>query len=200
MFAEQGYRRARVADICARAEVNLAAVNYHFGGKKELYLECLGYGMELAAQSYPHSYEIDPAHPEQALAQYIRVACLRIFDEGGASLFPRLFVKELAEPTEAMEFIKTHLFVKDRDHLKRIVQLCLPRSAAGEPAGDEEVAMHAMSIISLIQFFNFTRIDRQMSRRWFDREKPPASLLIDHTIRFALSGLGCRQVRAVAPQ
>lgn len=188
IFADRGYRLARVADICESAGVNLAAVNYHFGGKKELYFECLGYGMGLAERAYPQSYTIAPHNPQAALARYIRVACVRIFDEGNASLFPRLFVKELAEPTEAMEYIKTELFARDREYLQTIVRHCL-----GQGASDEQVAMHAMSVISLIQFFNFTRIDRQMSERWFNLPKPPADTLIEHTIRFALSGLSCNQ-------
>jgi AcrR family transcriptional regulator len=39
VFAESGYRNAKVADICRRAGTNLAAVNYYFGDKANLYVE-----------------------------------------------------------------------------------------------------------------------------------------------------------------
>ena len=39
LFAEKGYRGARVADICERAGANVAAVNYYFGDKAALYTE-----------------------------------------------------------------------------------------------------------------------------------------------------------------
>jgi DNA-binding transcriptional regulator YbjK len=39
VFAESGYRNAKVAKICRRAGTNLAAVNYYFGDKANLYAE-----------------------------------------------------------------------------------------------------------------------------------------------------------------
>ena len=41
VYGEQGYRNARVRDICLRAGANIAAVNYYFGDKKRLYDEVL---------------------------------------------------------------------------------------------------------------------------------------------------------------
>ena len=37
LFVEKGYDSVSVKDICSLAEVNIASVNYHFGGKPELY-------------------------------------------------------------------------------------------------------------------------------------------------------------------
>ncbi|HUE39042.1 MAG TPA: TetR family transcriptional regulator, partial [Candidatus Binatia bacterium] len=41
LFAERGFRATTARDIAQRAGVNLAAANYYFGSKKELYLEVL---------------------------------------------------------------------------------------------------------------------------------------------------------------
>src|SRR5277367_806921 len=41
VFAERGFRGTTVRQITARAGVNLAAVNYHFRDKSELYVQVL---------------------------------------------------------------------------------------------------------------------------------------------------------------
>lgn len=41
LFAERGYAETTSKDICERVEINLAAVNYHFGSRDGLYQEVL---------------------------------------------------------------------------------------------------------------------------------------------------------------
>src|SRR5580693_529360 len=40
-FACKGYDSARIRAICDRAEANIAAVNYHFGDKEQLYVQAV---------------------------------------------------------------------------------------------------------------------------------------------------------------
>jgi AcrR family transcriptional regulator len=40
LFADRGYEETSIRAIVAKARVNQAAINYHFGGKDGLYREC----------------------------------------------------------------------------------------------------------------------------------------------------------------
>jgi TetR/AcrR family transcriptional regulator, regulator of cefoperazone and chloramphenicol sensitivity len=43
LFGKYGYDGLSIRQIAAETSVNIAAIGYHFGGKKELYSECLHY-------------------------------------------------------------------------------------------------------------------------------------------------------------
>src|ERR1035438_896270 len=84
VFAETGFQAAKVRDICARAGVNLAAVNYHFGDKLGLYNEVLRY----AARAAGNVATFDPALPGRAPEAKLRAFVLglqrRHFRSGSA--------------------------------------------------------------------------------------------------------------------
>ena len=67
VFAERGYRLARVVDICARAGANVAAVNSHFGGKAALYAEVWRRAFEEALRVYPPDGGLPPDAPAEEL-------------------------------------------------------------------------------------------------------------------------------------
>ena len=45
LFGERGFNGVSVRDICTKADTNVAAVSYHFGGKQDLYEACAIYIM-----------------------------------------------------------------------------------------------------------------------------------------------------------
>ena len=43
VFAQKGFEAGTVREICQLADVNLAAINYHFGDKRRLYLAAVSH-------------------------------------------------------------------------------------------------------------------------------------------------------------
>src|SRR5580704_15709763 len=71
VFAEFGYQGATVREICARAGVNIALVNYYFGDKLELYSEVLRHSIGAAENGIVQMAIRSAAPPEQALRELI---------------------------------------------------------------------------------------------------------------------------------
>ena len=94
VFARAGYHEATVARIREAAGVNQAAVNYHFGGKEQLYREVWDHTQAVAEESYP--IEAAPDAPaEERLRVFLRHHIHRTLDEGPAGRFARILVHEI---------------------------------------------------------------------------------------------------------
>ena len=65
VFAERGYRDATIAEICENAGANIAAVNYHFGSKENLYAEAWRHSFQQSLQAHPPDGGIRPGAPAE---------------------------------------------------------------------------------------------------------------------------------------
>jgi len=91
VFARKGYRETTVAEICRAAGANVAAVNYHFGGKEQLYAEVWQRAFAPArARAMLDEGLGAEASAEARLRALLRVMFSRILREGGQSLSGRL--------------------------------------------------------------------------------------------------------------
>jgi AcrR family transcriptional regulator len=67
LFADRGYEETSVRAIVAKARVNQAAINYHFGGKDGLYREVLRTAFRaLTKQQLAHAQEMQGMSRENA--------------------------------------------------------------------------------------------------------------------------------------
>ena len=106
IFAGRGFRDATVREICAKAEVNQASVNYYFGGKEKLYAESLDFAFRQANERYPLVDALDSTlPPEQRLTDFIRVFLYKLLDDTRLGHHAKLIVREIADPTSALDGI-----------------------------------------------------------------------------------------------
>jgi TetR/AcrR family transcriptional regulator, regulator of cefoperazone and chloramphenicol sensitivity len=110
IFAEKGYQDATVAEICDAAEANIAAVNYHFGDKANLYRQVWAFMFEQSAAQYPLPTDLFEIDPETWLRRFIHTRIEEIFDTGICSLLPKLLHRIVGEQTEMHdELFETYL-------------------------------------------------------------------------------------------
>lgn len=149
VFAEAGFRDATVREICRRAGANVAAINYHFGDKENLYLEVLRYAHGRALEKYPPLLGVAAdAPPEKKLRAFVHSLLLRIFDKGPTAWHGKVLLREMIEPTKALDSLVEERMRPMVAQLWKIVAEILDC-----PLNDERVKLCGFSIVSQCTFY-----------------------------------------------
>ena len=101
IFAEKGYEASSVRDICQNASANLAAVNYHFGGKRQLYVAAVRHAQCCRQEDVPFPEFAANLPPAERLRSFIGVMFERMLSANRPQWHLELMLRELARPTEA---------------------------------------------------------------------------------------------------
>src|SRR4051794_4978472 len=146
-FAERGFRDATVREVCREAGANVAAVNYHFGSKEELYLAALR-----AALSHSQAEVLVGAPPPRTRAEAkerLR-AQIRGFVRHMVSTRPewqtKLIMREIFQPTAALDVVVREFMAPRFQALKETLAFFL------EDADDRILSLHAMSVIGQVLY------------------------------------------------
>jgi TetR/AcrR family transcriptional regulator, regulator of cefoperazone and chloramphenicol sensitivity len=100
LFAAHGYDGTSIRAIVARAHVNQAAINYHFGGKDGLYREVLRDAFRaLTEHQLAHAAETKAMSREQALEEFVRRQLWPLLSRDELSRHLRIFNWETVRPT-----------------------------------------------------------------------------------------------------
>jgi AcrR family transcriptional regulator len=143
LFAERGYHHVTVRQICRAARANVAAINYHFGGKEGLYREILGAAIE-AVRRTDEANLAGGASPEARLRAYVRASLERLLGPGRDALVHRILVRETAEPTPALDLVVERGLAPRYRHLAQLVAALLDC-----PVSDPRVARGVRSVQAL---------------------------------------------------
>jgi AcrR family transcriptional regulator len=185
VFAEVGFRAATVRQICEQAGANIAAVNYHFGDKGELYKAVLRDTYIAAIAKYPADFGLPPrATPEQRLRAFVHSFFLRLFSEGPSARHGKLMAREMVEPTSALDVI-----VREGMRSMSSVLLKIMNDLLGPKVDDETKRLCAMSVVSQVLFYKHCR--PVITRMFPDMKYDEAALaqLTAHVTRFSLAAI-----------
>jgi AcrR family transcriptional regulator len=185
VFAEVGFHHARVRDICQRAGANVAAVNYHFGDKERLYAEVMRESFTRVTAAYPLDLGVEAdATAEERLRAFVRSYFLRIFACDGDSRHSRMILREMVEPTAALDQLIQHVVHPTSRVLDGILKELL-----GPGVSEATVRMCGMSIIGQALFYIHCQ---PVIRRAFPDVrigKAEIDRLAAHVTTFSLAGI-----------
>jgi len=185
LFAENGYRNATIADICKAANANIAAVNYYFGDKENLYNEVWRHAFATASSAYPFDGDLPPnPSTEDALYGCASAILHRIFAEDERGIFAKLLYYEMASPTLALDRIAKEVILPQSQYLVKII-----REFMGKAISDDVLQICKHSIVGQCAFFNFSRPlrERVMGKKTMTEEEMEQTAR--HIARFSLGGL-----------
>jgi AcrR family transcriptional regulator len=185
IFAKKGFRDATVAEICEKAEANIAAVNYHFGDKESLYDAVWHHAFDLTSAAFPIDGSL-PENPqlEDYLYSYAFALMNRIFSEDEAGLFPKLLHQEMSNPTLALDRIAEEVLLPQSQFLGRVVHAELR-----EKIPEEQIRLCMHSIIGQCAFFNFSRPLRERVIGKKSMTKKEIEQIAHHIATFSMGGL-----------
>jgi AcrR family transcriptional regulator len=165
LFAERGYEATSVRAIVAKARVNQAAINYHFGGKDGLYREVLRASFKaLTAHQLAHAEALKAMPPEQALAAFVRDQLRPLLARDELSRHLRIFNWETLHPTATFRDLMS-------EEASPVMGLAVDLVGRFIPQADPDTRMIA-AIWLFGQCSVFVRNREQLSG-------PPASLTLD---------------------
>ena len=188
IFAKNGFHATTVRQITREAGVNLAAVNYHFHDKQELYVSVLKRAHQAAAKTA----EADRADaPREQLRIFIRSFLAHLLDPNRPEWQGVLIAREMAQPTPALDRLATESIQPVKQRLVGIVSKLL-----GPGIPEARVNLSSASIIG--QCLHYVHCREMITRLFPKAASLPRDIetLTGHIYEFSLAGLTAIKTRA----
>ncbi len=185
VFSQQGFRNARVREICQLAETNIAAINYHFGDKKGLYDATLQHAFfNLPALDMASMDAHEDVSFEQRLKTFVSSFLTQLLGSDRTSVYTKLIARETLDPTDALDNVIQEGMRPQVDLLKGLV-----RDFLGSDVDEQFIRRCTGSILGQCMYFHFGRpiilgtgLEATLNPDVIDE-------LADHVTQFSLAAL-----------
>jgi AcrR family transcriptional regulator len=190
IFARNGFRGTTVRQITREAGVNIAAINYHFHDKQELYVRVLQQAHQAAART---AHADLAGTPQKRLRVFIRGFLDHLLDPKRPEWHGRLIAREMAEPSPALDRLVAESILPVKKRLMGII-----RDLLGHGANEVPMRRIASSILGQCLFYVHCR---EMIKRLFPTEPRDIDALADHVFHFSIGGITAlrREISSQAP-
>jgi len=185
IFAEKGYEAASVRDICQQASANIAAVNYHFGDKRSLYVAAVRHAQSCADNEDPEVVWPPEMPPVERLREFIQTMLERKLNTNKPVWHLEIMLREMAHPTEACAAVVEDYVRPMADGLRAILA-----DLMGEEFPLEQVNLIGFSIVGQVLFYYVHQPMIRLLIGDAEYDKLNVKMLAEHITRFSLAGMG----------
>jgi len=200
LFAQQGYEAVSIREIATAADVNLAAVNYHFQGKHNLYVEVLRRRLEpkreklLAAIAKVEAADDDQPKLEMLIRAFVGTHLEDAVNNPRGQLGIHLMSREMSEPRHGARVLLKELIAPVRERIRLLLTDLLPE------AEETRIQMIIGSLVGQFIFYAMYWYNHQCQRddspdaaaafvSLGDSSEDYIANVIDHVTRFTLGGI-----------
>ncbi len=135
LFAQHGFAGTSLRQVTSRADVNIAAVNYHFGSKENLVHEVFKHRMddmsEKRLSALAQVLAKDPNDLHGILLAFIQPALALTLDRHGAS-FVRVLARAYAEKNDGLRNFLSENYGQVLREFAKAIAHCLPQLSKEE--------------------------------------------------------------------
>ncbi|MBL8263867.1 MAG: TetR family transcriptional regulator [Xanthomonadaceae bacterium] len=130
LFALYGFGGTSLRQVTSQADVNIAAVNYHFGSKENLVNEVFRRRMdEMSGQRLARlrsAIEADPADLEGILAAFVEPPLAMAQDRHGGGAFIRVIARAYAEKNDSLRRFLSEQYGHVLREFAKAIAGCMP--------------------------------------------------------------------------
>ena len=149
LFSQQSYSSVTVLEICNQAECNIAAINYHFTNKENLYKQVLQLATEAASKMTVLADKSLSA--EKRISNLIYSRLKAIMNPSPKVIFPQLIHQEMQSPSPIHSQVRADYLKPRYTEVEVLVEEFL-----GEVALPFQIQSATFSIYSQCAFLNIT--------------------------------------------
>jgi AcrR family transcriptional regulator len=180
LFADRGFHSTTLKDITERAGASVAAVNYHFRDKAELYALLLHRIAGEIALTLPAD-EPMAGDPVQRLGRYLHQLVVAAMERDRPDWERLLITREFVQPSPALQPMIDKVVQPIGETISRLVA-----EAVSRPPGSVEVGMLTASVTAQLCYYMTYPLDRlhpQLS------PLPDIDVLAGHIAEFSMAGV-----------
>ena len=183
LFADRGFKKVTVRDICRAARANVAAVNYHFGDKLGLYREVMQSAIDGMRGTNDAAREAGAGQPpEEQLRRYISIFVDRVLTPGNDAIH-RLINREMNDPTPALDALVEQGVRPRIEYLSGLISAII---------GCDPTDPRVLRCVASVQAQTLAYMPNPIATRLGLANKPTAANLrdiADHIAEFSLAGV-----------